>query len=56
MRVHFADFISFFLKYPMNMQKFGLIETKLFQFFFIGYLKTGGGGGGVVIIAMPFSE
>ena len=31
----FADFISFFLKYPMKMNKFGLSETKLFHFYVI---------------------
>ena len=30
--VRFADFISVFLKYPMEMKKFGLTETKLFHF------------------------
>ena len=41
--VRFADFISFFLKYPMKMNKFGLSETKLFHFHGIKK-KTGGGG------------
>ena len=39
----FADFISFFLKYPMKMKKFGLIETHLF--ICMGYLQTGLGWG-----------
>ena len=37
--VRFADFISFFLNYPME---FGLIKTKLFHFHRI--FKNGGGG------------
>ena len=36
--VHFADFISFILKYGwMKLKQFGLSETKLSNF--IGYLK-----------------
>ena len=41
--VRFADFISFFLKYPMEMKLFSLIETNLFQFHRI-FKKRGGGG------------
>ena len=43
--VCFADFISFLVnKYPMKMEKFGLIETKLFHFHRI--FKNGGQEGG----------
>ena len=39
----FALLILFnFLKYPMKMKLFGLMETKVFHL--MGYLKTGGGG------------
>ena len=41
--VHFADFIFFFLKYPMKMKYFGLTETKLFHFHM--NFKNGGGEG-----------
>ena len=37
-------FYLIFLKYPMKMIQFGLIETKLFHFHRI--FKKGGGGGG----------
>ena len=40
--VRFADFISFFIKYPVKMKQFGLIETKLFHSIF----QSGGSGGG----------
>ena len=30
--IRFANFISFFLKYPRKKRLFGLIETKLFHF------------------------
>ena len=36
--------LSHFLKYPMKMKKFGLIETKLFHFYRI--FKNWGQGGG----------
>ena len=42
--VRFVDFISFFFKYPMKMEIFGLIETKLFHFHRI--FKNRGQGGG----------
>ena len=38
----FADFIYFFLKYPMKMKLFGLSETKLFHLHRI-FKKTGAG-------------
>ena len=38
----FADFISFFLKYPMKMKYFCLSETKLFHFHRI--FENWGGG------------
>ena len=40
--VRFADFISFFIKYPVKMKQFGLTETKLFHSLF----QSGGSGGG----------
>ena len=41
--VRFADSISFFLKHPMKMKSFGLIETKSFHFHKI--FKNWGQGG-----------
>ena len=40
--VRFADFISFFIKYPVKMKQFGLTETKLFHSMF----QSGGSRGG----------
>ena len=42
--IRFANFLSFFLKYPMKVKQFGLTETKLFHFH--RRCKKGGGGGG----------
>ena len=44
--VRFADFISFVLKYFMNMKYLvsNLVSLRPNYLIFIGYLKTGGGG------------
>ena len=44
--VRYADFISFFLKYPIKMKKIGPSETKLFHFlriFETGWMGVGSG-------------
>ena len=46
MGLRFAVFYLIFLKYPMKMKEFGLIdETKLFHFHRIHAFQNGGGGG-----------